>query len=81
MLIIAAIAAVMSNSDVKNFFKGDEKVPSIPSEARSRMWERINANDQAIAVIQVSLRSIEKGQDDMRQDVRELLAQVGRIRR
>lgn len=80
-LVLLAFWAASSNFiDWKSIFKKNEPVPTVRTEAQARIWERLNASEQATAVIQVTLRNLENGQNDIKQDVRELLRQVGRSR-
>lgn len=77
-LILLAVWAASSNFiDWKNVFKKDEPVPTVRTEAQARIWDRLNTNEKTLAVIQVKLEDLETGQNDIKQDVRELLRRRG----
>lgn len=85
LLGLLAIGSICAHYgfDPIDFVKGrPEPIPTAHTETQQRIWQRLddaekrlNTNEQAIALIQASLSNLKSGQDDMRQDVRELLRQ------
>lgn len=89
LIVVAAIAAFSAIKDapILSILQRSEKMPTMAADARSRIWDRLadqeaktKSNEQNIAVLQASIRNIETNQVDIKQDVRELLRQVGEIR-
>jgi len=85
MLILVAAAATLQGIGVpiSDIFGKKKESPAVqgPLESRGEMWRRISANEQNIAILQATMRNLENGQADIKQDVRELLRQVGQLRR
>lgn len=82
LLILAAIATLQgAGIPITNIFSKDEPMPLRENEARARLWDRVNSSEKSIALLELAIKNINENQSDIKQDVRELLRQVGELRR